>query len=783
MSIEAFVQRLERSGRTRASVNAVHRIAPRAAQTAPYPDYVPAFLRDALERGGVSAPYTHQAKAWDALHRGEDVVVVTPTASGKTLCYQAPIVSMLADDRDGCALFLYPTKALSQDQCAAMNAVLRAAEVDEEAQVYDGDTPADIRRRVRERVRAMITNPDMLHASILPNHEKWRRLFASLRYVVVDETHMYRGVFGSHVANVFRRLERICAHYGSRPQFVFTSATIANPAELAAGLTGRRPALVTENGAPHGEKIVCLYNPPIVDKELQRRQSPGAAARRMVCDLLEAGHASIVFTRSRKGVEILTRKLRESLAARGNERLAERTTGYRGGYLPEERRAIERGLREGTIRAVVSTNALELGVDIGSLDACVIAGYPGTIASTWQQAGRAGRRQSTSLVMIVAGDDPVDQYLVTHPGYFFEATPEHARVDPDNLRILSEHLKCAVFELPFDFADGFGPLDAETTQEVLAYLAEEARLLNPHDGKWHWSADNYPASTVNIRAIYDENFVIVDTTPARPRVLGEIDFEAAHKTVHDKAIYQHDAVFYEVHRLDYPERKAYVRKVDPEYFTQAIDETRVFVLEKFDEARSEGQAIERGWGEVRVATRFTGYKKLRFKTFENIGYGELNLPDLEKHTTAYWAVFPSAWTSTVGLSATELGGALAGIGHAMHTVACVHLMCARRDLHVTLGSRLDATGWGPESGDSVPVDVGDANFDDPTLYLYDDCPGGVGFSEKLHALHETLLGAVLELVEGCACEAGCPACVGPAELVGPLGKASALKLLRAARGG
>ena len=777
MAIESFVRRLQTSGRTAPSLTALHRIPARDAVTAPYPPEVPDWMRAALRRRGIEEPYAHQAASWQILGAGQDLVVVTPTASGKTLCYNVPVVSMLADDRDGCALYLYPTKALAQDQSAVLNEVLAAAAVDEEAQVYDGDTPADIRRRVREATRAVLTNPDMLHASILPNHEKWRRLFASLRYVIVDEAHTYRGVFGSHVANVFRRLERICAHYGTRPQFVFTSATIANPLELAEMLTGRQASLVNQSGAPTGEKLFCLYNPPIIDADQQRRQSPGAAARRMTADLLCEDHATIVFTRSRKGVEILARKLRESLEARGKHALAKQTTGYRGGYLPEERRHIERGLRTGAVRGVVSTNALELGIDIGSLDACIIAGYPGTIASTWQQAGRAGRRQATSLAILVAGDDPVDQYLVTHPEYFFEATPEHARIDADNLRVLAEHLKCAVFELPFGLEEAFGSFGRDDTQEVLGYLCEEGRLVHAAEGRWRWSADNYPASTVNIRAIYDENFVIINTSREPNQVLGEIDFEAAHLTVHEKAIYQHAGTFYEVHRLDYPERKAYVRAVEPEYFTQAIDETRVFVLEKFDEGVVAGTGLERGWGEVRVATRFTGYKKLRFKTFENIGYGELNLPDLEKHTTAYWCVFPSARVAATGLSASEVGAGIAGIAHAMHTVAIVHLMCSPRDLHVTLGSRLHASsdaGWELP----MPVDMGAASFDDPTIYLYDDCPGGVGFSEKLHALHAELLTNTQGLIARCPCEDGCPRCVGPSTAHGARAKAAALTLLR-----
>ena len=799
-----FVDRLTTSRRTSPCITRVERIPARPPEYEDYPDSVPTWLRDALRGRDIERPYSHQARAWSAVSTGRDVVAVTPTASGKTLCYNVPIVSMLGESNEGCALYMYPTKALSQDQCAELNALFGEAGLDEQAHVYDGDTPVDLRRRVRESVRAVLTNPDMLHASILPHHEKWRRVFGSLRYVVVDEMHTYRGVFGSHVANVFRRLQRICAHYGSTPQFIFTSATIANPVELATSLTGREPVLVDRSGAPAGEKLFVMYNPPIMDAEQQRRQSPSAAANRLLSSLMRSGHHAIAFTRSRKEVEILTRRLKEGFKKKRENSLAERTEGYRGGYLPHERRRIEKGLRSGAVQGVVSTNALELGIDIGSLDACVIAGYPGTIASTWQQAGRAGRRQSASLAMLVAGDNPVDQYLVNNPDYFFEASPEHGRIDPDNLRILCEHLKCAVFELPFAEDGPFGDIPLEDVQEILAWLADDSDLMHFTGTKWHWSSDDYPAATVNIRDIYDENFVIVDTTKKRkPKILGEVDFEAAHKTVHVNAIYQHAAQLYEVHRLDYAERKAYVRRVDPEYFTTAIDQTRVFVLERFEddpEDRVQPIDAERGWGEVRVTTRFNGYKKIRFKTFENIGYGPIDLPDLDKHTTAYWSTFPSSLLDKLDYDSTALSGAIHGIGRALHTVALVHLMCAANDLLVTVGSRIEdpdhelprmsngaslaagVAAGAAARGNVAAGAIGPMLLDDPTVYLYDKCPGGVGFSEKLFALHEELMRNARDLILRCPCKSGCPSCVGPEDLVTKEGKAAAIALMNAAVG-
>jgi DEAD/DEAH box helicase domain-containing protein len=507
-----------------------------------------------------------------------------------------------------------------------------------------------------------------------------------------------------------------------------------------------------------------------------------------VIPLLEAGLGAIVFARSRQGVEILTRRLRESLTERRQRTLASRVDGYRGGYLPNDRRRIEKGLRAGTISAVVTTNALELGIDIGALDVAVLAGYPGSIASTWQQAGRAGRRQATALVVLVAGSDPVDQYIVTHPEYFFGAPAEHGRIDPDNLRIVAEHLRCAIYELPMPVTEGYGGFDAGQTQEVLGWLAEGDGPVQLTGTSWRWNGVGYPAQGVNLRDIHDENFVIVNITqPKKPDILGEIDFEAAHTTVYEKAIYQHAAVLYEVDRLDYRERKAWVREVKTDYYTQAIDQTRVFVLDVMDE--SEVAAPYGGWGEIRLSKRFVGYKKIRFKTFENIGYGEIALPDLEKHTTSYWCVFPSAWLAGQGIKAEVLAGALLGISQVMHTLALVHVMCAADDLLVTVSGR-QGEAWesSPPVVDQVDTRRGTPLAppmlsEDPAVFLYDRYPGGVGFSEKLHDLHDELLRRALELVESCPCGTGCPSCVGSPESIGEGGRAAALRILTSATRG
>lgn len=795
--VESYVRRLTQGARSSKSVTHVHRMASKPAVYGEYGALISASMERALRRRGIERPYIHQEAAWKHLRAGDDLVVVTPTASGKTLCYYAPLISMLEEDPDGSALLFYPTKALAQDQCAELNDLLGLAELSAVAHVYDGDTPNDIRRSIRENGRLVLTNPDMLHQAILPHHEKWRRLFRTLRYIVIDEAHMYRGVFGSHVANVLRRLMRICRHYGTEPQLIFTTATIANPVEHAQALGGRRPKAVTESGAPAGEKLLVFYNPPLRDDENMIRQSPESAARRMMMDMLPQGAATITFSRSRKGVETLTRRVRESLIDRGRRAVADRVEGYRAGYLPEERRRIERGLRKGEIQAVVTTNALELGVDIGALDVCLLAGYPGTIASTWQQAGRAGRRQQAALIVLIAGADDVDQYLVRHPEYFLGAAPEHARIDPNNLLILAEHLKCAIFERPLGFEEGFGDLPMEDVQDIVAWMAEETRHFTQAGNAWHWASDNYPATAVNIRDAMEENFVIIDDDGPRPDVVGEVDFLAAHKTVYLKAIYLHGGRTYEVHRLDYEERKAYIRPVESDYYTTAVEQVRVFVLEEFEEAAP--QEVQVGWGEVRVACRFVGYKKIRFRSGENIGYGEILLPDIEKHTTSFWLTFSADLIQRLNLQSVEMEAALSGTRNVLRIVSAVHAMCDPRDLGATIGSA-NGEAWVRQGDKELLSVLGGANDDtpeghvdaqqtsaaldegyDPTIFIYDEYPGGTGLAEQLFADAPTLLAAALRLVERCNCTTGCPSCVGPpTEYFDPDAKGSTLTLLRAA---
>jgi len=723
-------------------------LPPRAAEFGTFPSWLDPRIVAGLAGRGITQPYTHQAEAIEAIHAGDDVVVVTPTASGKSLCYAVPILQALAEDPAARALLLFPTKALGQDQVAEFGELATASGLRVSASTYDGDTPAPIRSAVRAAGQVVVTNPDMLHSAILPHHTKWFQLFEQLRFIVIDELHTYRGVFGSHVANVLRRLLRICAHYGSHPVIVCCSATIGNPAELATMLTARPARLVDRSGAPAGERHVVLVDPPILHPESGARGSAATLAQRWALPFLRAGRQTIVFGRSRVAVEILLTGLRESLRESRGPR--SRVRGYRGGYLPTERRAIERGLRDGEILGVVATNALELGVDIGRLDVAILAGYPGSVAATWQQFGRAGRRQGTSVAVLVASGAAVDQYVIHHPEFLLEGTPEEARLDPDNLHVLLAHLRAATFELPFEPGERFGPAPAD---DLLAFLAEEGHVRQAGDGRWYWSSENFPASEISLRTAAPENVVIIDTTPDRPRVLGEVDLFSAQVLVHERAIYIHESVQYYVDRLEWGERKAYVHRVDVDHYTYANRAVTLKPLDIFADAAAVGG--RRIHGEVMVASLVTLFKKLKFLTDENVGWGPIDLPELELQTTAYWL---TAETSRAHWRRDDLDVALLGAGRAIQTVAAIALMVDPRDL-------------------GLVTQVRSPHSEQPTIYLYEAVPGGIGLAERLWDRHAELLARAADLIASCGCEAGCPACTGPRLEPGVDARALALRLL------
>jgi DEAD/DEAH box helicase domain-containing protein len=746
-------------------LTAVRHIPAREAQFRAMPAWVRPELAAAYHAKGIERLYTHQAAAAELAHAGKNFVVVTPTASGKTLCYNLPVLNSVLESADTRALYLFPTKALAQDQLAELHDLAKRLDDCFGVFTYDGDTPSDARRAIRERGHVILTNPDMLHTGILPHHTKWTRVFENLRYIVLDELHTYRGVFGSHLANVLRRLARIAEFYGSKPQFICCSATIANPGELAAQLIAEPVQVVEENGAPAAEKLFVFYNPPMVNRNLGIRRSYLNETTRVAKELLARKLQTIVFANSRLHTEVLLTYLQQ--ANRPGPGEAEPIRGYRGGYLPGERREIERGLRDGRIRGVVATSALELGIDIGSLDASVMAGYAGSIASTWQRAGRAGRRSGTSCAVMVASSAPLDQFIVQHPDYFFGRSPEHAYVQPDNLEILVNHLKCAAFELPVGPEERFGDVDLPGLCERMT----DAGFLHRSGGNWHWVQEAYPADTVSLRSVTSDNFVIIDTTggtngdeDGEPEVIGEVDFSSALTTVHPKAIYLHQGQQYHVERLDFEQRKAYVKSVNVDYYTDAIRYTQVRVLEIAEEEQIAGPAA-RAHGEVLVRSQVVGFKKIKFFTNENIGAGKLELPENEMHTTAFWITLERKLLAELPYALSDRQNGILGLLYAMASMATLLLMCDGRDLGTAVGERPARPGIETEwqefsAGLAKAAEM--KEFFEPNLYLYDAYPGGIGFSEPLFRVHDILLRRTRELILGCPCEQGCPSCVGPA---------------------
>jgi DEAD/DEAH box helicase domain-containing protein len=742
---------------------------------APLPAGLTENLRSALARRGISELYSHQARSFELVSSGRDVVIATPTASGKSLCYHVPVLDALARDPMARAIYLFPTKALSRDQEDSLRALMRDADLANGAITYDGDTPGDARRVARERSAVLITNPDMLHSGILPHHPKWQRLFANLRYVVIDELHSYRGVFGSHLANVLRRLRRIAAFHGSSPTFVFASATIGNPKEHASRMIGRDVELVDESGAPEGPKRVLVYNPPLVNQELGIRRSYLKCAVSLACDLVRADVSTLVFGQSRNTVEVMLKYLRDRLT---REKIDPNTIhAYRGGYLPDTRRRIEAGLRSGEIKCVVATNALELGIDIGSLDAVICAGYPGSVAALWQRFGRGGRRKTESLSVLVTSSAPLDQYVAGDPSYIAGAPIEQARIDPDNVEILIQHIKCAAFELPFAEGDPFGNVPPDAVGDALEFLATNETLNAGSDAQgrrlYHWASDAYPANHVSLRSASWDNFVIIELP--FDKTIAEMDWRSTHTMLHEQAIYQHEGEQYQVERLDYENHKAFVRKVAPDYYTTALTHTDVDVLEVEDEAVLESSSaklpahpLSFGSGEVSVREKVVGYKKIKYHTHENVGYGDVYLPEMQMHTSGFWIVFPEALVTSLGVPRPVVIDALRGLASALHTVASAGLMIDPRDLGRTLGDR---------SNPEAPPGRGGAGPGfDPTIFLWDHIAGGIGLAPRLFVERDALLRRARTLVHGCACDDGCPACIGPSIGITPDGRTIASEL-------
>ncbi len=776
-AIEEALASLKGSRRIAGNIAHWHVIPPRDAQYAEFPSHLDPAIQTVMRARGIERLYTHQAEAVERSLAGEHVVVVTPTASGKTLCYNLPVLQRLIERPEARALYLFPTKALSHDQYHGLYDLTR--EMGREIKVYtfDGDTPVAARRAIRSAGQIVVTNPDMLHAGILPHHTKWIKLFENLETVVIDELHNYRGVFGSHVANVMRRLRRICEFYGSKPRFICCSATIANPGELAETLIGEPATVIDNNGAPRGERVLVMYNPPVVNRELGIRASSVKEARRVALRFLERGLQTIIFARSRVRVEILTNYLKRGMARLGGD--ASRIRGYRGGYLPNERRALEKGIRDGDILGVVSTNALELGIDIGSLQAAVLCGYPGSVASLWQQGGRAGRKQQTAVVVLVGNSSPLDQFLMENPDFLLGASPEHGIVNPDNLLILSDHLKCAVSEIPLREGEVFGEAHPAA---ILDYL-EEQRMVRRSGGAWHWASDSFPAESVSLRTSTAQNFVVHNTTDGG-KVLGEVDYDSAQELIHPQAIYMHQARTYYVDVLDWDRREAFVREVKADYYTDAITKSELVVLhqdesEEFNKseirnAKSETNSndqippvdkfqpmLSRNFGDVRVDITVPKFKKIKFETQETVGFGEIDLPQYELHTQAAWWTLRAETKEWLEASGLDLGSGLKGLAWLIGNVASLYVMSDPRDVATVTMVRSTFDGL-------------------PSIYLYDKVAGGVGLARRAFGLDRQILRAALERARRCACREGCPACVGPAMEIGARARSSARAILEAA---
>ncbi|MBN2117811.1 MAG: DEAD/DEAH box helicase [Anaerolineales bacterium] len=850
MPLASLLDFWKRDPETAPNLVAWQTLPARPAQTRPFPDDLPAPVKQTLIASGIHTLYSHQLEAWTHARAGENIILSTGTASGKTLAYNMPVFASLLQDPSARALYLFPTKALAQDQLSAISnqlSVLRPLVTDQlntdhwslNTAIYDGDTPQKDRPALRRNARIVLSNPDMLHTGILPHHTSWSDFFTHLRFVVIDETHTYRGVFGSHVANVIRRLKRVANFYGAKPQFILASATIGNPKELAEHLIEEPVHLIEDDGSARGPRHFLIYNPPITDPSLGLRKSSLLEGVRLAQDLLNQDVQSVVFARSRRSVEIILTYLQGG--ERGETKkdvlfpLSSLIRGYRSGYLPTQRRAIEKGLREGTVKTVVATNALELGIDIGGLGAAILVGYPGTVASARQQAGRAGRGLESAAAVLVASASPLDQFLAHHPEYFFERSPEQALVNPDHLLILLEHLRCAMFELPFQKGEGFGALSGEIIEEYLHFLLSnnEAHLSNE---KYYWMADQYPAANISLRSASPQGVVLqVTTEDSRPLTVGTVDGESALWMVHPGAVYLHEAQSFFVKDLNLEEHVAYLKPIESDYYTEPLRSTEVAILS--EAARAAVPGAEKKWGELQVTTQVTAFLKRRWYTHENLGQEPLDLPPTDLQTTGYWISLSEetvarlraagAWSSDPNdygpgwskvrdrarardkYTCQVCGAVETTRQHDVHhktpfraftsfieanrlenLITLCHSCHRKVEENVRIRSGLSGLAY--VLGDLAPLslmcDTGDLGthvepvenqiFGQPSIVLYDAIPAGIGFSQKLFEIHAELMRRALELVEACACADGCPSCVGPGGENGYGGKQETREILK-----
>lgn len=850
MSLNSLLDFWKRDPDTAPNLFAWRTLPSRPAQTHPFPTDLPAPVSQTLIAAGIHSLYSHQLEAWTHSRSGKNIILSTGTASGKTLAYNLPVIAELIINPNSRALYLFPTKALTQDQFSNLQSSTLAPHASAGAEnlksaIYDGDTPTSARAKIRQTSNIILTNPDMLHTGILPHHTNWLEFFANLKFIIIDETHTYRGVFGSHVANVIRRLKRVANFYGAKPQFILASATIGNPKVLAEKLIEEPVTLIDNDGSARGPRHFIIYNPPLVDESLGLRKSSLLEGVRLARELVNSNVQTVVFARSRRSVEIILSYLQGELTPDSSiesplipyESLPNPRSfvrGYRSGYLPSQRREIEKGLRDGTIKTVVATNALELGIDIGGLGAAILVGYPGTVASARQQAGRAGRGLESAVAVLVASASPLDQFLAHHPEYFFERSPEQALVNPDHLLILLEHVRCAMFELPFQKGEGFGTISAQTIEEYLDFLVEnnEAHLSQE---KYFWMADQYPAANISLRSASPQSFVLQTVTDDHPQTIGIVDGESATWMTHPGAVYLHEAQQYFVEELNLETHIARLKKIESDYYTEPLRGTTVEVLSESAQATVEG--AEKKWGELQVTTQVTGFRKRRWYTHENLGEEPLDLPPSELQTTGYWLSLSEetvsrlrevgAWTNDPNdygpdwakirdrvrardkYTCQVCGAVETKRQHDVHHKVPFKAFTSREEanqlnnlttlcptchhqVEANVRVRSGLAGLAYVLGNLAPLflmcDAGDLGthiepvenkpFGQPSVVLYDQVPAGIGFSEKLFEMHNELIARAYELVSECACMDGCPSCVGPGGENGYGGKQEALEILK-----
>jgi len=744
MNPERFLTRMRRHPDYRDQIVHIEEIAAREAAYGELDMPLPARLTQALEEQGISALYRHQTEAIDAAREGRHIIVTTPTASGKSLCYNAPVLETLLLEPEARALYLFPTKALAQDQRGKIEAYRLHPEVT--TATYDGDTPKEERAWTRRYAKIVITNPDMLHLGIMPYHAAWLTFFKNLRYVVIDEAHVYRGVFGAHVSNILRRLRRVAARYGARPQFLACSATLANPEELFARLTGLDSLPIRGDGAPTGKRHFVFWNPPIVDAETGARKSSNSEATTLFTSLVSDNVRTIAFTRTRKTAELLLAYSRKALESKvSHQNLGDKIISYRAGYTPQQRREIEQRLFHGDLIGVTATNALELGVDIGGVDACVLTGYPGTIASTWQQAGRAGRRQGESLAVLVAASNPLDQFLMRRPEYFFGKPHEHASLDPTNKHILAGHLLCAAYEIPLTeedyaiFGKGAGASDENSVERVrwVAHRLVEEEALAARGDRLMYISSEYPAGLINIRSTSANQYLILDDSRGGA-VLGTVEETRAYETLHPGAVYLHLGETYVVEELDTLNFRAHVMPAAANYYTETRSDSNIEILEQYS-SKEFGETVAY-FGSVRVTSQIMGFKQKQLFGDEVIGTFDLDLPEQIFETEAVWYPIPSDLVHRLEDAKLDLAGGVHALEHASISLLPLFALCDRNDIGGV------STAYHPQVGA-------------PAVFVHDGHPGGVGIAETGFRLIEEWLGATATLLDECPCETGCPSCI------------------------